>query len=106
MTFYKDIPILVLLCVIVFLHVAVCLIDLFFKSEKCLKIVRTSLVSANIVLHLCLIAFMMRAHLLLNEAVMVVLISVFSYTLVFFLRFSVQELFAKRAREGEGGEES
>ena len=102
MTFFKDIPILAFLIAALVLHAVSCLVDLFLKSENCVKITRTALISVNIIVHLCLIAFMMRAHLMLNEAVLVVLISVFFYTLLHFVRYSLSEFLAKRRKDGEG----
>ena len=106
MTFFKDAPVLAFLIAALALHAASCLIDLFLKNDKHIKITRTALISVNIIVHLCLIAFMMRAHLMLNEAVLVILISVFFYTFLGFVRFSLSEFLAKRSKKGEGVREN
>lgn len=105
MTFYKDALVLAFLISALVLHALSSFTDLIFKSEKCKGAVRVALTSVNIIVHLCLIAFMMRAHLVLNEAVLVVLISVFFYTLLGFIRFSFAEFLAKREKSSEGGNE-
>lgn len=106
MTFYKDTLTVVILCVILSLHLVTHLCDLCIKNEKWAKITATCAVFVNIILHLLLILSMMNARLMLDEAVLVVMISIFFFTLVFFARYEVSSFLLRHARaENAGGDE-
>ena len=97
---------MVILCSILVLHLVTHLCDLCIKNEKWAKITATCAIFVNIILHLMLILSMMNARLMLDEAVLVVMISIFFFTLVFFARDEVSSFLLRRMRaQNVGGDE-
>ncbi len=85
LTFYKDIAIASILAAAVVLHTAAAACGFFGRDSRESKILNTGLTSVNILLHIFLICFMMYRGIKLEEAVLVMLISIAYYTLLCFI---------------------
>lgn len=101
LTFYKDVFIVLILASALVLHSGAAVCGFFIKETKISKIFNTGLTALNILLHLFLIGFMMYRGVRLDEAVLVILISVFFYTLISFVIYTLKE-----RRKKEGGDEA
>ena len=100
LTFYKDVFIVLLLAMALVLHSGAAASGFFIKKERISKILNTAITCLNILLHLFLIGFMMYKGIKLEEAVFVILISIFFHTLIYFLNYTFVSIAKKR-----GGEE-
>ncbi len=101
LTFYKDVFIVLLLASALVLHSGAAVCGFFVKKAELSKIFNTGLTALNILLHLFLIGFMMYRGIRLDEAVLVILISVFFYTLIYFVIYALGERGKKK-----GGDEA
>ncbi len=96
LTFYKDLYIVLILTAAVLLHTAAAACGFFIKNSKISKILNTGLTSANILLHLFLIVLMMYKGISLDEAVFVIMISIFFHTFLYFLHYTAVGIKEKR----------
>lgn len=101
LTFYKDVYIILILAAALVLHLGAAACGFFVKEAELSKIFNTGFTALNILLHLFLIGFMMYRGIRLDEAVLVILISVFFYTLISFVIYTLNE-----RRKKEGGDEA
>lgn len=89
LTFWKDSLILLTLIAAVALHAAAAACGFFVKKLEMSKILNTGCTVANILLHIFLIFLMMYRGIKIEEAVLVMLISVFMHTLLWFVYHTV-----------------
>ncbi len=101
LTFYKDFLIVVLLVAAAMLHTFAAACGFFIKNAKTAQILNTGLTCLNILLHIFLIGVMMYKGIALDEAVLVMLISVFFHTLLYFVYYSVN---SRKREPDDGGE--
>ncbi len=101
LTFYKDVFIVLILASALVLHSGAAACGFFVKKVELSKILNTGLTAINILLHLFLVGFMMYRGVRLDEAVLVILISVFFHTLIYFVIHTLNE-----HRKKEGGDEA
>ena len=96
LTFYKDLFIVLTLAVAVVLHTAAAACGFFIENAKISGILNTGLTSLNILLHLFLIGLMMYKGVALDESVLVILLSIFFHTFLYFIYHSVKNIVDKR----------
>lgn len=101
LTFYKELYVVLTLAAAVVIHTAAAACGFFVKNPKTAKYLNTGLTSLNILTHLFLIGLMMYKRFLLDEAVLVILISIFFHTLLYFIHHSVTEHVLKRKSGGD-----
>ena len=101
MTFLTDLWIVLPLCGAIALHTAAALADLVIRNGYLSRFLNTGLTSINILLHLFLILVMMERRLLLEEAVLVFVISIFFHTLLYYIRYTVAAAKAKKTADRE-----
>ncbi len=100
LSFHKDIYIVLILAAVFVLHTAAAACGFFVKNAKTAQILNTGLTLLNIFLHIFLIWFMMYRGISLEEAVLVMMISVFFHTLLYFIRYTAAS-YKKKEKGGE-----
>ncbi len=96
LTFFKDAAIILLLALTMLIHTAAAACGFFIKIPNLAKILNTGLTSLNIFIHIFLIGFMMYKGIVLDEAVLVMMISVFFHTLLYFIYYSIADYKRKK----------